>query len=218
MDSSSASDDETSIFLLEQSTRISQTSHNLIRQRVMVLDTLHPQHGGSSFGRRYIDQDREAGHLQLMKDYFSDTSSTYNEDLFRRRYRMRRSLFTKILNDVTNFDTYFMRRKNATRKWGALSHQKMTPVMMMLIYGIPANATNEYSRLDYEGPDDPINESDDESDPEDRLRRAVSRYDGVEETPSSQSAFTLEEKFARQHLIWSSTIHARLKHDLIKHI
>ncbi|KAK4847581.1 hypothetical protein QYF36_003554 [Acer negundo] len=57
------------------------------------------------------------------------------------------SLFTKILYDVTNFDTYFMHRKNATRKLGASPHQKMTLVMRMLAYGIPADAADEYSRL-----------------------------------------------------------------------
>ncbi|KAK1578022.1 hypothetical protein Q3G72_026942 [Acer saccharum] len=245
MDYSSSSDDEASLFLLEQRMRISQASHNLMRQTIMVLDTLHPQHGGLSSGRRYIDQDREADHLQLMKDYFFDTNSTYNEDLFRRFYRMRRSLFTKSLNDVTNFDTYFMRRKNATGKWGASPHQKMTLVMRMLTYGILVDAADEYSRYEYsrlgkstiiesfqhfiraipqiygatylrsptkddltrllckasqkgfpddERPDDPIDESDDESDHEDRFRRAVSCYDGVEETPSSQSVLTLEER------------------------
>ncbi|KAK1581621.1 hypothetical protein Q3G72_007508 [Acer saccharum] len=179
----------------------------------------------------------------------------YNEDLFRRRYRMRRSLFAKFLTDVTNFDPYFMRRKNVIGKWGASPHQKMTPAMRMLVYGIMADAIDEYSRLGEstinesfqhfiraipqiygatylrlpmkddltrllqdERPDDPIDESDDGSDPEDRLWRAVSHYDGVEETPSSQSVLTLEERFACHHLIRSSTIHARLKHDLMEHV
>ncbi|KAK2642524.1 hypothetical protein Ddye_024287 [Dipteronia dyeriana] len=180
--------------------RISQASHNLMRQTILVLDTLHPQHGSSSSGHRYIDRDREASHLQLMKYYFFDINSTYNEDLFRRCYRIT--------------------RKNATGKWGASPHQKMTPVMRMLAYCIPTDAADEYSRLGekVERPNDPIDESNDESDPDDRLRRAVSRYDGVEETASSQSVLTLEEMFAHQDLIWSSTIHARLKHDPMEHV
>ncbi|KAK0599542.1 hypothetical protein LWI29_006178 [Acer saccharum] len=164
----------------------------------------------------------------------------------------------EVCEDTDEYQDLF-EGKNVIGKWGASPHQKMTPAMRMLVYGIMADAIDEYSRLgestinesfqhfiraipqiygatylrlpmkddltrllrkasqrefpEDERPDDPIDESDDESDPEDRLWRAVSHYDGVEETPSSQSVLTLEERFACHHLIRSSTIHARLKHD-----
>ena len=39
--------------------------------------------------RVYIERNREAGHIRLWNDYFSETQ-TYPENFFRRRFRMNR--------------------------------------------------------------------------------------------------------------------------------
>ena len=51
---------------------------------------------GSMVGRLCIPRNRQLGHEMLMQDYFAD-NPTYPAHLFRRRYRMRRSLFVKIV-------------------------------------------------------------------------------------------------------------------------
>jgi hypothetical protein len=45
------------------------------------------------------------GNIRLMKDYF-DTDCIYPENLFRRRFRMQRSLFLTIVNAVADHDNY----------------------------------------------------------------------------------------------------------------
>jgi hypothetical protein len=47
-------------------------------------------------GRTYIQRNRALGHATLMQDYFAEVP-TYPPNLFCRRYRMRRSLFVKIV-------------------------------------------------------------------------------------------------------------------------
>ncbi len=44
-----------------------------------------PRHGGSVMGHEVIDRNREARHLRLYQDYFSD-NPTYGPVLFRRRF------------------------------------------------------------------------------------------------------------------------------------
>jgi hypothetical protein len=49
----------------------------------------------------------EEGHYQLYQDYFHPTKPIYDEQTFRRRYRMSRKLFKTILNEVRAYDDYF---------------------------------------------------------------------------------------------------------------
>jgi hypothetical protein len=51
----------------------------------------------------------QEGHLRIMKDYFDD-EPVYNDRLFRRRFRMRRSLFLSLADAVAKHDTYFVQR------------------------------------------------------------------------------------------------------------
>jgi hypothetical protein len=51
---------------------------------------------GSVAGRITVSRNRVAGHEALMQDYFAEVP-TYPPSLFRRRYRMRRELFVKIV-------------------------------------------------------------------------------------------------------------------------
>ena len=69
---------------------------------------LMDQRRGSKMGRVNIYRNRALGHEHLMQDYF-DEVPTYPPRLFRRRYRMRRSLFVKIVNDCETASYYFKR-------------------------------------------------------------------------------------------------------------
>src|SRR5690349_9882513 len=53
-----------------------------------------------------INRGRFDGHLRLMRDYF-DENSTYGPILFRRRFRMSKTLVLRIIEDLQLFSTYF---------------------------------------------------------------------------------------------------------------
>jgi hypothetical protein len=108
-----------------------------IEDRAKLLD----HRRGSVMGREYIYRNRGLGHEQLMRDYFAKEHPTYPPRLFRRRYRMRRSLFVKIVNDCEAASDYFKRRRSASGQWGFSAYQKISAAMRVLAYGVPADYT-----------------------------------------------------------------------------
>ncbi|XP_051215460.1 uncharacterized protein [Lolium perenne] len=101
---------------------------------------------GSVFGRNHIQRNRLLGHEQLMEDYFAEVP-TYPAHLFRRRYRMRRSLFVRIVKDCGLHSNYFKQRRNAVGVMGFSALQKISAAMRVIAYGIPADYTDEYLRI-----------------------------------------------------------------------
>jgi len=67
--------------------------------------------------RRYIPRNREAGHDDLVANYFS-ANSIYTNEMFRRRFRMNKPLFLRIVETLSNWDPYFTRRVDATDRDG----------------------------------------------------------------------------------------------------
>ena len=76
-------------------------------------------------------RDREAWHEMLVKNYFAE-SPVFDDMKFRRRYRMRRSLFLKIVESVCEFDPYFLQRRDGLGRLGLSSLQKCTSAIRML--------------------------------------------------------------------------------------
>nr|XP_023889809.1 uncharacterized protein LOC112001877 [Quercus suber] len=74
------------------------------------------------------------GHERLYLDYFAD-SLVYPEKVFRRRFRMSRSLFLNIISKVEAHDPYFVQKRNGGKKLGLSSFQKITAALRMLAYG-----------------------------------------------------------------------------------
>ncbi|XP_073153988.1 uncharacterized protein [Henckelia pumila] len=103
-------------------------------------------HGGSVPGRRTIYRDRENAAQNLFNDYFVE-NPTYNEEMFRRRFRMSRILFLHIVDAVQNHDSYFVQRRNAAGKLGLTTLQKVTAAFRILTYALPADATDEYIKI-----------------------------------------------------------------------
>ena len=102
--------------------------------------------GGSVPGRAYVWCDREHCHDLLWKDYFSE-NPTYGPRKFRRRYCMRKELFTTIVDAVVSFDPWFAQRVDAAGRVGLSSLQKCTAAICMLAYGVAADACDEYCKL-----------------------------------------------------------------------
>jgi hypothetical protein len=120
----------------------------------------------------YVYRDRDGGHDRMYQDYLAN-DPTYGPVYFRRRFacislyyficlthcimydlhafshrfRISRELFVRTINDVEEYDDYFVRRMNATGQFGLRCFQKVTTVFCMLTYGMPDDATDEYCRI-----------------------------------------------------------------------
>ncbi|CAL5402850.1 unnamed protein product [Camellia sinensis] len=101
---------------------------------------------GSIQGHTVIYRNRIQGHKRLYQDYFSETP-IYPPNLFRRRFRMSRYLFLRILSMVEAYDPYFVQKKDAIGVLGLSSLQKMTAAMRMLAYGVAADSVDDYVRI-----------------------------------------------------------------------
>ncbi|XP_050222517.1 uncharacterized protein LOC126672607 [Mercurialis annua] len=103
-------------------------------------------HGGSVPGYIVINHDREVADRKLFNNYFSD-NPRYNEEMFRRRYRMSRNLFLRITDAVKGHDHYFHQRCDGISRLGVSTLQKTTAVFQMLAYGFVSDATDEYIKI-----------------------------------------------------------------------
>ncbi|XP_028096218.1 uncharacterized protein LOC114296126 [Camellia sinensis] len=71
----------------------------------------------------------------------------YPPKLFRRRFRMNRSLFLRIKSEVEAYEPYFVQKRNGARVLGLSSLQKITAALRMLAYGVAPNFMDEYLRI-----------------------------------------------------------------------
>ncbi|XP_059306241.1 uncharacterized protein LOC132057631 [Lycium ferocissimum] len=101
---------------------------------------------GSVPGHLVINRDREAADNNLFLDYFSD-NPRYNDGMFRRRYRMSRNLFLRIVDAIKAHDTYFEQRLDAMVDLVYHRTKNHNFVFRMLAYGLPADATDEYVKI-----------------------------------------------------------------------
>jgi len=67
--------------------------------------------------------------------------------MFRRRFRMGRTLFFRILDAIQSHDNYFVQRRDGCGKLGLSGFQKVTAVFRMLAYGVSADSTDEYVKI-----------------------------------------------------------------------
>ncbi|XP_021741698.1 uncharacterized protein LOC110707922 [Chenopodium quinoa] len=86
------------------------------------------------------------GHARLFNDYFSD-NPVYNTNQFRRRFRMQRPLFSRIMNKVVEGDVYFQQRRDAAGRLGLSPLQKCTAAIRMLAYDLATDVVDEYVRI-----------------------------------------------------------------------
>ena len=106
-----------------------------------------PRRGGSAPGRvKAKNRHRLQGYCMLYSDYFAD-APLHGEKTFRRRYRMSRKLFLRIVNSIREFDNYFKCKMDCTGALGFTSIQKCTTSMRMLAYGAPGDSLDDYGRM-----------------------------------------------------------------------
>ncbi|XP_068319461.1 uncharacterized protein [Pyrus communis] len=63
-------------------------------------------------------------HAYLMNNYFNP-NSVYTEEDFRRRFRMRRHVFERLLRDVQQVNPYFRQKLDRAGRLGFSLHQKV---------------------------------------------------------------------------------------------
>ena len=106
-----------------------------------------PRRGGSAPGRvKAKNRHRLEGYCMLYSDYFADPP-LHGEKTFRRRYRMSRKLFLRIVNSIREFDNYFKCKMDCTGAFGFTSIQKCTTAMRMLVYRAPGDLLDDYGRM-----------------------------------------------------------------------
>jgi hypothetical protein len=106
-----------------------------------------PRRGGSAPGRmKAKNRNRLEGYCMLYPDYFAD-APLHGDKVFRRRYRISRKFFLRIVNSIREFDSYFKCKKDCTGKLGFTSIQKCTIAMRMLAYGAPGDSLDDYGRM-----------------------------------------------------------------------
>ncbi|XP_048596576.1 putative nuclease HARBI1 isoform X1 [Brassica napus] len=109
-------------------------------------DSVIHAHPNKPTRRAYIERHREQGHNQLWNDYFTE-NPTYPPEMFRRRFRMNKPLFLRIVERLTNEVPYFQQRRNACGRNGLSALQKCTAAIRMLAYGQSGDTYDEYLRL-----------------------------------------------------------------------
>lgn len=105
------------------------------------------RHGGSRPGRQpNVQRDFEDGYRRLYNYYFAE-NPVYNAKVFRRRFRMCRELFRRIVDEVTNHDAWCEQKIDALGKSGLFTLQKILAAIRMLAYGLSYNMVDEYIRI-----------------------------------------------------------------------
>ena len=107
----------------------------------------NPTPGGSRAGRApNADRNFEDGYQRIYRDYFAD-SPCFSSSLFRRRFRMRRELFLRILEGVREQDPWFEQKTDAIGKKGMHPLQKVVAAIRILAYGCSYDMVDEYVRV-----------------------------------------------------------------------
>ena len=117
------SDDEEALAaLLEEEVEADvQEKEHLMVLAALLASNEKTRQGGSAPGRmKAKNRHRLEGYCMLYSDYFAD-APLHGEKTFRRRYRMSRKLFLRIVNSIREFDIYFKCKKDCTGKFGFTS-------------------------------------------------------------------------------------------------
>lgn len=107
------------------------------------------QSGSSTRAKRrrvVIDRNREEWLSQLFNDYFSN-NPVYTDAQFRRRFRMHRHVFLRIITSLGNHNEYYQMRTDATTSMGLSPLQKCTYSIRILAYGSLADIVDQYVQI-----------------------------------------------------------------------
>jgi hypothetical protein len=116
----------------------------LLQLRKQQMENTVPRQGGSVRGKTpNKNRSRNTGALLLYSDYFAENIINTPKE-FRRRFRMNKDLFMKIVQGVREYDDYFKYNKDCTGKLGFTSVQKCTIALWCIAYGAPPDTSVDY--------------------------------------------------------------------------
>ncbi|XP_035822091.1 uncharacterized protein [Zea mays] len=95
---------------------------------------------------KLLPRDHAAGE-NLIKHHYFGPNPVYPSHVFRRRFRMHRPLFLRILRAIQREDDYFTVRCDATGLAGLGPLQKVCAALRILAYGLPSDAVDEYIQI-----------------------------------------------------------------------
>nr|XP_043625394.1 uncharacterized protein LOC122596811 [Erigeron canadensis] len=93
-----------------------------------------------------VDRNRIEAHARLMHDYFDD-QPRYNARLFRKRFRMTKPLFMRIVSDLEARYPYFQTRYDRAGRRGFAGVQKCTSAIRQLVYDANSDFLDEYLQM-----------------------------------------------------------------------
>ncbi|XP_021732696.1 uncharacterized protein LOC110699510 [Chenopodium quinoa] len=96
--------------------------------------------------RTLVERDREDGHNRLWNDYFADPP-VFPPNLFRRRFRMRKHVFLRIVHTLEERHQFFQQWQDTTGRFGASALQKCTAALRLLAYGTATDSVDDYLRI-----------------------------------------------------------------------
>ncbi|XP_076948964.1 uncharacterized protein LOC143621420 [Bidens hawaiensis] len=96
--------------------------------------------------RPHRQRDHVGAHERLMQDYFSP-DATFDAEQFRRRFRITRQLFLRIVGDLERDYDFFQQRDDARGKPGYSPLQKCTTAIRQLAYRTMSDAMEEYLQM-----------------------------------------------------------------------
>lgn len=108
------------------------------------------RHGGSRPGRQAnVDRNRELYAKLLVADYWGTPTQSplYSGEDFRRRFRMPRELFDRIVADIVRHDPWFKQKRDCTGKLGLTSLQKICCAVRMIATGNSGDDMDDRYRL-----------------------------------------------------------------------
>ncbi|XP_057773379.1 uncharacterized protein LOC131021087 [Salvia miltiorrhiza] len=132
------------------SDEVAEKFMELVELQKQVLQSYYPQPAPeparAKRPRSYVHRDREEAHVRLMQDYFVD-NPTYGPTFFRRRFRMQKELFLRIVDAVQGEDIYFHMTTDALGRDSLSPLQKCTSAIRQLATGVSADVFDEYLKV-----------------------------------------------------------------------
>ncbi|XP_021738184.1 uncharacterized protein LOC110704674 [Chenopodium quinoa] len=144
--SSSNSDDEGRELRVQQRNEVCLMIQHVMHEYIPPIIQAATQQRRRKSTEPRKDRGREEGHARLYNDYFAEVP-VYPSSLFRRRFRMRKHVFERLLNAVTQHDPWFQQRRDAAGRLGLSPLQKCTAAVRQLAYGCASDACDEYVHI-----------------------------------------------------------------------
>nr|XP_043637806.1 uncharacterized protein LOC122608785 [Erigeron canadensis] len=127
-----------------ESTSSSETDVHFLQNAVQWMDDT--ANSNDVQHRRYVNREREVGHQILLNDWFVDEPK-YDDAYLRKKFRMEKTMFLKIVDNIEANFPYFQEGFNARRKRSFRKIPKICSAVRQLATGNPPDEYDEYLHM-----------------------------------------------------------------------